>query len=189
MTRKPLLPKGAKRVFRGKIFTIYQWPQRMYDGTRETFEMLTRPDTVEVIAVVGNRIVLQFQRQPHRPEGFLSLPGGRVDPGETPLAAAKRELLEETGYASRDWCVWKRLQPAFKIVWTDHFFIARDCRRIAEPHLDAGEKIKLTLIALDEFLRLADNPRFRSRLVIPSLYRMRLYPKEKAKFQRLLFKK
>ncbi len=182
-----MLPKGAKRVFKGKIFCVYQWRQRMYDNTLKTFEMLTRPDTVEVIALQGKKILIQIQEQPHHRRSFISLPGGRMDPNESPLAAAKRELLEETGYASRDWHIWQRLHPWLKIAWTNHIFIARNCKLVAEQKLDAGEKISIRFITVNEFLALADNARFRSTLLLPLLYRMRLYPKERKAFQKLLF--
>ena len=41
-----LIPPEADRVFRGEIYEVYQWPQKMPDGSVETFEMLRRPDTV-----------------------------------------------------------------------------------------------------------------------------------------------
>ena len=62
------------------------------------------PDQAWVAALTDDgRFICQRQYK-HGPERIsLTLPGGIVDPGETPLGTAKRELLEETGYTCRDW--------------------------------------------------------------------------------------
>ncbi|MFH1187732.1 MAG: NUDIX domain-containing protein, partial [bacterium] len=111
------IPKSAKLKFKGIIFDVYQWEQKMFDGTYETFEMLKRPDTVEIIPVAGDKILINEQQQPNTPV-FLSLFGGRVDEGEEPLRAAKRELLEEAGYASDDWEIIRACEPYSKMEWT-----------------------------------------------------------------------
>ena len=59
-----LLPAQAQRVFKGVIFDVYQWQQEMFDGTTETFEMLKRPDTVEVIAIKDDKLVVVHEQQP-----------------------------------------------------------------------------------------------------------------------------
>ena len=97
------MPASAKMVFKGKIFEVWQWQQKMYNGTTQTFERLKRPDTVQVIPVVGSKILTQRQEQPDQSAPFFSFPGGRCDEREDPLAAVKRELLEETGYVSKEW--------------------------------------------------------------------------------------
>ena len=89
------IPDNAEMVFRGVIFDVYQWPQTMFDGSTETFEMLRRPDTVKIIAIKGDKIIIIKQRQP-RKDWFYTYPGGRIDPTDrNELAAAKRELREE----------------------------------------------------------------------------------------------
>jgi ADP-ribose pyrophosphatase len=145
------LPPEAKLVFQGKIFGVYQWQQEMFDGSFETFEMLKRPDTVEVIAVDGKTIYLTYQSQPNK-HNFYSLLGGRVDEGEEPLAAAKRELLEESGMEADGWELFTTYQPVAKIDWSIHTYIAKNCRKVAEQKLDVGEKIEVKECLFDEFL-------------------------------------
>lgn len=168
------IPDSAKQVFEGKIFEVWQWEQAMYDGSTATFERLRRPDTAQVIAVVGDNILVQAQEQPDKLGSFRSLPGGRCDEGEDALTAAKRELLEETGYASDDWTLWMENQPVGKIDWTVHTFIAHNCRLVQAPQLDAGEKITNTLMTFDQFLLFVNDPAFRSEDVTLAVLRARL---------------
>ena len=184
--KKNKFPKNAKRVFKGEIHEVWQWPQKMFDGSVATFEMLKRPDTAVVIPVVGDKILILHQSQPNKPN-FLSLAGGRCEPIEKPLNAAKRELLEETGYVSRDWKLWQRISPVGKIIWTVYTYIARDCLYWQPQRLDAGEKITTKLIGYDEFLQLADDQNFYERELIGYMLRARYDKKEYKKFHKLLF--
>ncbi|MFQ5493354.1 MAG: NUDIX hydrolase [Candidatus Dojkabacteria bacterium] len=145
-------PEDAKKVFDGVIFDVYQWPQPQYDGSTKTFEIIKRLDTVMVIPVTTEgRILLVDQEQPGK-RPFIGTPGGRIDEGEDPLTAIKRELLEETGYSSDEWDLWKAFQPLSKIDWAIYIFIAYNCERTAEQQLDSGEKIKILELSFDEFL-------------------------------------
>jgi len=154
------IPSHAKCVFKGKIFEVWQWEQKLYDSSTKTFERLKRPDTVQVVTVVGDKILILEETQPDKSTPFLTLPGGRVDPGEDPLTAAKRELHEETGYSAQDWSLWLAHDPVGKIEWTIYTYIARDSKEDAEPHLDGGERVTAQLVTFDEFLALSNDPRF-----------------------------
>jgi len=182
------MPADAKMVYKGKIFEVWQWQQEMFDGTTETFERLRRQNTALVIATVGDKILIQDEQQPNT-NVFPSLPGGRCDWNEDPLEAAKRELLEETGYISDDWIPWQEIDPVGKIEWTIYTFIARNCTFKQEPHLEAGEKITPRLIDFDEFLMLSDNPLFLEKQLVEYLLRVRLDPQKKEEFRKLLFGK
>lgn len=161
MRTKPKLPKSAKRVFHGEIFDVYQWRQKVYDGSFQTYEMLARPDTVVIIAITEDKkIVIQRQSQPYPGKAFDSLPGGRVDDGETPLAAAKRELREETGYTSSTWKLWKSKRATSKIDWDIHTFIAYNCRKTHPQTLDEGERIKTYTLSFRQFSSMALSGKF-----------------------------
>lgn len=136
-----LIPDNAWCVFSGKIFDVYQWPQQMFDGSTKTFEMLKRPDTVQIIAIKDNQVVLIEDQQPGRPLQ-VHLPGGRADQDDSWLAAAKRELKEETGMTFKTWRHLASDQPIPKIEWFTPIFLATDFIEQAEQQLDDdGEKI------------------------------------------------
>lgn len=164
-----LIPKEAERVFKGKIYEVYQWPQKMFDGSFETFEMLRRPDTVKIIPIVTAeeaqrlgfeadepQLIVTKQEQP-RKDCFYDYPGGRMDEEDADeLAAAKRELLEETGLSFQNWKLVKVEQPFNKIDWLVYTFVATGLLGRTEQSLDAGEKIEVVAMGLDEVKRLSE---------------------------------
>lgn len=152
---KQPIPENAKLVHKGVIFDVYQWEQEMYDGTKKTFELLRRPDTVVVFGVLPDgKILLTEQEQPHKLEPYFAAAGGRVDKGEEALAAAKRELLEETGYEAEEFILWDAQYPVGKIDWVVFTFVAKGLKKVKDMELDGGEKVKLMPVTFDEFLEL-----------------------------------
>lgn len=152
-----------KVVFKGQIFTVHQWHQQQFDGSFATFERLSRPDTVGILAVTtDHKILLTEQEQPSmRP--FTSVVGGIIDPGETAFQAAQRELLEEAGAKATDWQFWFGTQPVTKIDWAIYLFVARGCQLGQSQKLDPGEKIKVKAVEYQEFLKLIFEPTFRDQ--------------------------
>lgn len=156
-----LVPANAERVFKGLIFDVYHWQQQVFDGTHETFEMLKRPDTVKVLAIKDNQIVIVEEEQPHH-AAFIDLPGGRHDrEEETELDAAKRELLEETGMEFDTWRLIEVSQPHTKIDWFVYVFLATNFNTQVNQSLDTGEKITVSLLGLDELKELVADPKAR----------------------------
>lgn len=149
---KQPLPKKAKRIFKGVIFDVYQWRQKMFDGSYETFEKLKRADTVMVLPITNTgKIILTRQKQPGK-KIFIGAAGGRVEENEDILTAAKRELLEETGYRAKEYILWDAFQPIGKIEWAVYIFVAKKCQKISAQKLDAGEKIELIKMNFEEFI-------------------------------------
>jgi 8-oxo-dGTP pyrophosphatase MutT (NUDIX family) len=102
----------------------------------------------------------------------LELPGGVVDTGEEPLAAAKRELAEETGYTSAEWQSMGSMfvNPARQTNRV-HIFVARNIAATAKPQLDASEDIQCSLISVAEVQRAIESGEFSQALHIASFYR------------------
>lgn len=156
-----LIPEGAKLVFKGVIHDIYQWEQEMFDGTYETFEMIKRPDTVKVLAIKDNKIVVIEQEQPGDPP-YYDLPAGRHDvETEDELAAAKRELLEETGMAFTNWKLLDVTQRHAKIEQFIYIFLATGFESQTDQKLDPGEKITVQLLDFNEVKQLMADPKAR----------------------------
>jgi ADP-ribose pyrophosphatase len=167
------IPAEAKRVFKGIIFDVYQWPQKMFDGTESTFEMLKRPNTIEVIAIKDGKIVLAHQSQPTKPD-FYSLFGGRAEENEEPMETAKRELLEESGLSSQKWELYKIFHPSHKIDWDIYTYIAKDCKKVAEPELDSGEQIEIKECTFDEFVEIVLSEKYWGNELVMDILRMKV---------------
>lgn len=180
------IPEEAKKVFSGKIFDTYQWEQELYDGSFATFEKLDRPDTVLVLAMTKDKkLILTKQEQPDEEE-FISLLGGRVDKGEDILTAAKREMLEESGFASDKMKLWFVHQPYSKINYEVHVFIALDAYKVQEPHLDPGEKIELMFVDLERFIEdIVYREKYRDPEVALKILRAKNNPVELEKIRKL----
>lgn len=151
------IPPEAKKVFEGVRFDVYQWDQRMFDGSIQVFESVRRVDTVEAIVTVGDRIILEVQEQPYKLKPFLSFIGGHMNKGETPEEAMRRETLEETGYEARRWKLLHTVNSFSQVDWNMYVFVGQDATRVQEPHLDCGERIQIRLVTLDELLELVDS--------------------------------
>lgn len=185
--KKKSIPENATLVFKGEIFEIWQWKQKMWDDSVEIFERAVRPDVVEVLGTVGDKIFLTEQEQPVL-GSFFTLPGGTADHGGTPLEEAQREFLEETGYVSDDWELWNVFSyPSGKVLFDYYYFIARNCRKEKEINPDPGEKIKPTLVSFDDLLMMGDNQNFRGHGIGKFFLEMRLDEGKRAAFKKLLF--
>lgn len=150
------IPVQAERVFKGIIYDVYQWQQDMYDGSKRTFEMLRRPDTVVIIGVKDGKVVVIDEEQPHHGRE-IGLPSGRNDEGdEDELTCAKREMLEETGMTFKTWRLLAVRQPVAKIEWFVYIFLATDFISQTAPHLDGGEKITLLSMTIPEVIEKTD---------------------------------
>ncbi|EKD32725.1 MAG: NUDIX hydrolase [uncultured bacterium] len=181
------IPAQAKKVFSGIMFDVYQWEQDVYDGTSKTFEMIKRPDTTQIIAVSDGKILISDEEQPTKGK-FYTLFGGRVESGEEPLKSAKRELLEESGTASDDWELINKWEPITKIDWTIHLYIARNCKKVSEQKLDAGEKIIVKPVSFEEFVEIVTSEQFSGKELVMNILKMKLEPKKLEEFKKKIFK-
>lgn len=144
-----LIPEHAKRVFTGVIFDVYQWTETLYDGSSAIFEMLKRPDTVKVIAIKEDKLVVIEDSQPVA-KTEVTFPGGRINETDSSwVAAAQREMLEETGLSFKNWKLIEVVQPIHKIEWFVAWYLAYDLIDQVKPTNDKGEKIKVSEYNLD----------------------------------------
>ncbi len=184
------IPDNATKVFEGIIFDVFHWEQEMFDGSKETFEAIKRIDSVTVLAIIDDKILINSEIQPGR-EQFFALPGGRINRDENPIDAIKRELLEETGYSSEDLTEWFKLDASdfAKIEWPLHYFIAKNCIKNKEVELDPGEKIETKLITLDELIELRNKFGNRNIGLKEKLEKASQDESEKQKLKEILFAK
>jgi ADP-ribose pyrophosphatase len=103
----------------------------------------------------------------------LETPGGMVDADETPLAAAQRELLEETGYGGGTWTNLGAVHPNPAIhPHLCHHFLADGVELVSDPNPGAGEAIEVQLATLDEIKCAMADGRLRHVLALSALSRV-----------------
>lgn len=124
-----------------------------------------------IVAVTKDKKVIvarQFRAGPQ--QVMWEIPGGTVEVGEDPIDAAKREMLEETGYSVG---TIMKLGIAHKDAYmnaTWHFFLALDCEKAAEQNLDETEDITIELISIDDFISNAINDRITDHAAVLMAY-------------------
>lgn len=113
--------------------TISEWP------------WIITPDYVNVAAITQSGRFLFFRQTKYAVDGLALAPvGGYIEPGEVPLAAAQRELLEETGYEAPDWKgLGSYVVDGNRGAGTGHLFLARNARRVTQPNADDLEEQQL----------------------------------------------
>ena len=147
MTWKKLREKTFKLSHKKIVRKTFRLP----DGKEADFDIHQEGEIVTLLALTkDHRTILTRQFRPGPEKIFLELPGGRIDPGETPWHAAARELMEETGYKGRLISLGATHDRAYSNL-VRHNFLAVDCVKAGEQDLDETEFIEVVLMGMKQF--------------------------------------
>lgn len=139
----------GERLLAGKFIDVQRDRVRLPDGTESTREFVLHPGAVVIAAFLdADTLILEHQfRYPLR-RHFIELPAGKIDAGETQLATAKRELLEETGYVAQRWQHAVTLHPTIGYA-NEHIelFVAQDVLQVGHQR-DEGEFLEVFTMSL-----------------------------------------
>ena len=153
--RQPIQER-AELLLHGKIFDIVAASVRLPSGLAQDFWVVEHPGAVAVAPVLETGEFLLVRQYRHAVRDWLiEIPAGRLEPGETPLAAAKRELEEETGQRAQRWEEIHSIFPAPGFCSERiTLFEARDLGGPSGQRLqaDADEEIELVRMRPEELL-------------------------------------
>jgi ADP-ribose pyrophosphatase len=151
---------SSKLSYRGKVFSVFTDKVLEPSGNTNVRDVIRHNGSVVVLAVDESKNPkdpdIIFERQYRHAAGqfLIELPAGRVEPGESTLAAAKREMIEETGYRAKRWTLLTKYfaSPGFLGEWMQ-IYLARDIREgVSQP--EADENIEVFRLPLSEALEL-----------------------------------
>jgi len=164
---------SSKVAFRGPIFSVVTEQVREPGRYVARRDIVRHPGSVVILAVestaAGPRVLLERQYR-HAAGGYLwELPAGKIDSGEAALAAAKRELREETGYTAARWSLAQHfyVSPGF-LDETMTVFLARDILK-GEAAPEEDEFITVRLLPLRRAVQMAMNRTIQDAKTIASI--------------------
>ena len=154
---------SSKVVFKGRVFHVTRDEVVEPGGHQNVREVIRHNGSVVILAVDESvnpedpEIIFERQYRHAAGQFLLELPAGRLEKGESPLAAAKREMIEETGFRAKKWTLLTRYfaSPGFLSEWM-HIYLAREIAEgKAQPEED--ENIEVVRIPLSKALALVED--------------------------------
>jgi len=172
---------SSKEGFKSPLFRVVTQQVREPGGYIARRDIVEHPGSVVILAVdkgkAGPRILLEHQYRHAARSSLWELPAGKIDRGESPLKAAKRELLEETGFTARRWrqILEFFVSPGF-LDETMTIFLAQDIKPgPAQPEYD--ELIESRFFSLRAAQRMAERGAIRDAKTIAGIFWLALNKK------------
>jgi len=141
-------------ILRAKSFHVVVENITLTNGVTTDIHILRHPGSSGIIPIKENKVVLIKQYRHAIGDYIWEIPAGTFDPEETPIACAKRELIEEAGYSAN---IWKKLGEIIPVPgYSDermHVFLATDLTP-AEQKLDSDELLDVHEIEIDEVMEM-----------------------------------
>lgn len=144
----------SDEVFSSPFVDVHKDKVQLADGMIiDDFYTVTIPDAAAIVALTAdNQIILKREYRYSCGEDTIEIPTGTFEKNETnPLIVAKRELLEETGYESNAWTyLGCTRECTAKMTHKMYIFLAKECVKTAEQHLDKTEKVDVLIVPLTQ---------------------------------------
>lgn len=167
------IPKNAKIVFKWIIFDIYQWEQKLFDGSYKTFELAKRKNIAQIIPYRNNLYYLAYEEQPWKWK-YYSLIWWQIEHNETPKEWAKRELKEESWFKCKKVNLIKEFTPCSMIDWNIYIYSTNNFTEDWKITLDKSEKIKIISVKFTDFINIVLSENFSWKEFANYIYKLKM---------------
>lgn len=160
----------SEYLFKRPWLTARRDEVELPNGTRNPeYYVLEYPDWVNIIAITKDgKFVMVRQYRHGLDDVFTETPAGVMEKGETPEQAARRELLEETGFGGGNWKLWTVLSAnPSSMTNLSYSFLATDVEKLSSQHLDKTEDIRCLLLSREEIIELLENDMKQALMAAP----------------------
>lgn len=154
MKKGPFEVLDSKVIYQNPWIKVREDSVKRPDGTNGIFGVVDYAPGVHIMALDRDQKVCVIKEYMYAIERYdIMFPAGGIDEGETPLEAAKRELLEEIGYESKEWIDLGVVNPLTMIVSSPFYlFLALNCIKTSSGESTIEVK-KYTLYEVEEFIK------------------------------------
>ena len=164
----------SQTVFQGPVFSVVSQKVKEPDGIEVRRDIVQHNGSIVILAVDETkrppRVLLERQYRHAAGQRLWELPAGSLEPGEDKLSAAKRELLEETGFTAGKWqrALFFYVSPGF-LNESMQVFLARNLKKgKAQPEED--ERIAVRFFPLPQAIRMATTGKIQDAKTLASLF-------------------
>ncbi|MBW1779925.1 MAG: NUDIX hydrolase [Deltaproteobacteria bacterium] len=163
-------------LHKGRVFTLVKEQVRLENGVTVDLDIVRHPGAAAMVPMAENNTLLMIRQYRHATGGFIwEIPAGTLDPNETPLDCAKRELVEEIGYSASAWHKLGEITPVPG--YSDeriHIFCASDLSP-AKQKLDRDEILHVHEVPFDQALKMIQRGEIEDAKTICGLFMASLW--------------
>ena len=165
---------NSKTVYDGKIITVLKDDVEVADGHKSFREVVKHSGGIVVLAIHEDKILFVKQFRYPMKEVLLELPAGKLEYGENPFEAAKRELEEETGYCADKWTDLGYVYTSPGYSDEKLYLYKAENLHFTQCHPDEGEILQPLEIKIDDAIKMINNGEINDAKTLCAFFRSKL---------------